>query len=432
MHLKFIHNTSWLLLEKIVRMVVALVTTIFLARYLGVSEFGKLSYVIALIGMFLPFAALGMDQVIVRRLSNGGNPSKVLGSAFFLRLLMGLLLIILIPNIHGIVETGELSSFVNIASYILLFYPFYLIDPYFQSILKVKYIAIAKVLSLLLMLIVRLIAIRYDASFDIFIQIILLEYIVTALFFTVTYVIKNSVHKIWTASFNTSLAILKESWPIIFSGAAVALYTRLDQIMLQIMAGSEAAGYYAATVRISEAAFFIPVILVQSALPVISKMRDRNPSLYFNSIKLLYEVLNIIGIIVVVTIVIFNEQIISIMYGESYKYSAVLLSAMIFTVPIVFFGVAKGIWTICEGRQTYNMIYTLIGLVLNIMLNYLLIPIYGGMGAVIATISSQAAINILLPMLSVVDRASVILFLESFSFKEVRKYIAKTYLNHEK
>jgi O-antigen/teichoic acid export membrane protein len=422
----FIHNISWLLLEKIVRMVTVLITTIFLARYLGVAEFGKLSYIIAFIGIFLPFAALGMDQVIVRRLAIGDNPSKVLGSAFFLRLLVGIMLILLIPSIHGFIEKENLGSFVTIASYILLLYPFYLIDPYFQSILKAKYIVIAKVSSLFLMLIIRLIAIRYDAGLDIFIKIMVLEYIVTALLFTVMYIIKNSVHKRWVASFDTSLVILKESWPIIFSGVAIALYTRVDQIMLQNMVNSEAVGYYAATIRISEAVFFIPVILVQAALPVISKMRDKHPNLYTSKINLLYEVINIIAILIMVIMIIFSDQMISIIYGESYKDSAVLLSVMIYIVPIVFFSVAKGIWTICEGRQTYNMFYTMTGLVLNIVLNYLLIPIYGGMGAVIATIISQISINMLFPMLSVVDRITVIAFLESFLFKEVRKYVAKS------
>ena len=65
---KYFSNTSWLLGEKILRMVVALFVAIYVARYLGPERYGFLSYALSFVWLFSSLASLGIDDILIREL----------------------------------------------------------------------------------------------------------------------------------------------------------------------------------------------------------------------------------------------------------------------------------------------------------------------------------------------------------------------------
>ena len=85
---KYFDNTSWLLMERIVRMIVALFVGVYIARYLGPERFGLLSYANSFVGLFLALATLGIDSIVIRELvKRPGSRSVILGTAFGLSLI---------------------------------------------------------------------------------------------------------------------------------------------------------------------------------------------------------------------------------------------------------------------------------------------------------------------------------------------------------
>ena len=76
---KYFDNTSWLLMERIVRMTVSLFVGVYIARYLGPERFGLLSYVNSFVGLFLALATLGIDSIVIRELvKRPGASSEIL------------------------------------------------------------------------------------------------------------------------------------------------------------------------------------------------------------------------------------------------------------------------------------------------------------------------------------------------------------------
>ena len=61
-----IHNSGWLMFDKLVRMLLGLVVGAWVARYLGPESFGELAYVLAYVAFFQAIANLGIDGIIVR------------------------------------------------------------------------------------------------------------------------------------------------------------------------------------------------------------------------------------------------------------------------------------------------------------------------------------------------------------------------------
>jgi len=88
---KYFKNTSWLFGEKILRILISFVVTIFVVRYLGPKDFGLLSYAISFYGLFLAISVLGLEGISIRELVKyPERRDNILGSVFLLRLVGGI------------------------------------------------------------------------------------------------------------------------------------------------------------------------------------------------------------------------------------------------------------------------------------------------------------------------------------------------------
>jgi len=83
--LKYFKNTSWLLVEKLLRIFVGLFVGVWIARYLGPENFGILSYSQSFVAIFSVIATLGLDNIVVRDLLNEKKKINIiLGTSFWL------------------------------------------------------------------------------------------------------------------------------------------------------------------------------------------------------------------------------------------------------------------------------------------------------------------------------------------------------------
>ena len=96
----------------------------------------------------------------------------------------------------------------------------------------------------------------------------------------------------------------------------------------------------------------------------------------------------IFGIFLVLIISLFSDIIIDLIFGEMYKSSGLILKIHIWSSIFVFWGMASNRYFISENLQIYSLVRTLIGAVINILLNLYLIPRFGGPGAAVASLIS--------------------------------------------
>jgi PST family polysaccharide transporter len=184
--------------------------------------------------------------------------------------------------------------------------------------------------------------------------------------------------------------LIKDSWPLILSTIAVAIYMKIDQIMLGQMIGDEAVGIYSAATRISEAWYFIPTVIAASVFPAILEAKKNSEKQYYERLQKLYDLMVIISVIVALPMTFLSTQVIILFFGEAYSGAGPILAIHIWAAVFVFMGVASGKWFIAENNQLLSFQRTALGAVLNVGLNLWLIPVYGAVGAALATILSYA------------------------------------------
>jgi len=155
------------------------------------------------------------------------------------------------------------------------------------------------------------------------------------------------------------------------------------------MIDDKAVGIFSAAVRLSEAWYFIPSVITNSILPALIKEREVNQENYLHKLQQSFKIMAFLGIITAIIISFSASYIIKILYGPAYTGAAPILAVHTWTSVFVFLGFASGNWFVVENLQKYVFYRTLAGAVINVCLNLILIPAYGGLGAAFATLISQ-------------------------------------------
>lgn len=438
--IKYFKNTSWLFGEKILRMIVGLFVGIWVARYLGPEQFGLFSYAQSFVGLFTAIATLGLDGIVVRELvKDESRRDELMATAFWLKL-MGALVVLLILAVAVNFTSNDMHT--NVLVFIIasatVFQSFNVVDMYFQSKVMGKYIVYANVINLLLSSIVKIILILNEAPLIAFAWVILFDSFVLACGFIYFYIRNRhceqseTIHKntvilnkakqsILALTFNksTAVALLKDSWPLILSGIVVSIYMKIDQVMIMEMMDAEAVGQYAAAVRISEAWYFIPMVIASSLFPAIINAKRQSEELYYARLQKLYDLMVWMAIAIALPMTFLSDWLVNLLYGEQYNQSGSVLMIHIWTGVFVFLGVASGKWFIAENLQMLSFWRTFYGMTINVILNFLLIPKYGVQGAAIATLVSQVVATYLSDLFN--QKTKTMFFMKTKSLIILRK-----------
>ena len=171
------------------------------------------------------------------------------------------------------------------------------------------------------------------------------------------------------------------------------IYMRIDQVMIRNMMSDEAVGYYSAAVRICEAWYFIPVTLCISIFPAIVNSKNISVEIYNNRMQKLYDLLTWLAIGIAIPVTIFSAQIIQLLFGNEYSQASPVLTIYIWAGVSVFLNVASSQYLINENLTKLSFVRTFIGMVLNVVLNFILIPVYGIIGSAVATLISYTIVT---------------------------------------
>jgi O-antigen/teichoic acid export membrane protein len=390
--MKYFKNTSWLFAEKVLRMTVGLFVGIWVARYLGPEEFGLFSYAQSFVGLFTAVAALGLDGIVVRELvKDESRRDELIGTAFVLKLIGAfIMLIVLAASIKFTSNDDYANLLIFVIASAVIFQSFNVIDIYFQAKVLSKYVVFANMISLFASSIFKILLILNEAPLIAFAWVVLFDSVVLALGF-IYFLLKNSTFSFQKIHFKkeTAFLLLKDSLFYMFSAIVISLYMKIDQVMIKEMLGSKDVGYYAVAVRLSEFWYFLPIIISNSLYPAIENAKKQSQELYYKRLEKLFIVCNLIALTIVVPTLFLSDFIVKTLYGNAYIASGSVLAIHIISLIFAFQRIPSEYWVLSENLKYFEIFKTMIGLIVNIILNFILIKEYGINGAAAATLVSM-------------------------------------------
>ena len=402
MRTRLIANLNWLLLDNIFRLVGGVLVGIWIARYLGVEQYGLLSYVLAFVSPFGAVAKLGFDRVVVRDLVRQPDKAgEILGTIFWLKLAAGIVAFSFSIAIAWYTKSGD-TQFVFLVAVIavgMLFNAADSYDIYYQVHLKSKRVVVPRSIAFLIFTAYKCALIIGEFPIEYIAAAYGLELAFGGLLVAWNYYCDRGVDKMpWRFDKTVCLSLLKDGWPLILTSALVMLHTRVDQIMIGNMLDAAAVGLFSVAVRLSEIWLFVPMLLVQSVTPHLLRIREGNEARYHARMIQLYSIMFWSGIFVAVLATLYGEHLIVLLFGEEYRSAFIPLAWIIWAGVFKSQGVAASIWMVGENTQKYRLIINLIAVAMNIALNLILIPEYGMLGAAVASLLSIGISTWIIPL----------------------------------
>lgn len=388
---KALENTGWLFADRLLRMGVGLLISVWVARYLGPLQFGILNFASAFVALFGAVASLGLNGIVVRDLINEPhNATITLGTTFVLQLIGGLsafgLVVLAIDWVRP--NDGLIKSMVVVLGFATVFKASETVKYWFESQVQSKYVVWIENGAFLIFSVIKALLVVKKASLLSFVWTVCAEAILVSVSLMSVYVWQRGSLSSWNIQKHRAVSLIKESWPLALSSMAIMMYMRVDQIMLGQILGDDAVGVFSAAVRISEIWYFVPTAVVASIFPSIIEAKKKSEALYYSRLQKLYDLLVLFALLVAITVTFLSEWLISTLYGHAYQQAGVLLAVHVWAGIFVALNVASGRWFIDQGYSLLALKRNLIGLTVNVSLNIYLIPTYGALGAANSTLLS--------------------------------------------
>ncbi|MDD2720629.1 MAG: flippase [Gallionella sp.] len=418
---RYFFNTSWLFAEQLLRMVAGLLVGIWVARYLGPEQFGVFNYAIAFTAIFGSIAKLGLDAIVVRGLVDTPDlRDMLLGTAFWLKLMGAFLALAFVAlAVQFASQDIHVKLYIFIIAGGVIFQSFEVVDFYFQSLVLSKFVSICKIAQLVLSSLVKIYLILVGAELVWFVLVTLFDQMMLAISLHIAY--RHQRLGSFYKKFDLAIAkqLLRDSWPLILGGLVVMIYMRIDQIMINGMLGAAEVGKYSAAVRLSEIWYVIPSIIMNSIFPSIINAKKVGSTHYYARLQRLYTILVWMAIAIALPMTFLSDRLIIMLYGEAYREAGQVLMVNIWAGIFVFLGMASGSWLASENLQQIAFYRTFGGALINILLNLVLIPVYGLVGAAVATVISYMFAGFLFDLFHEKTKSTFFMKVAAFSMKGI-------------
>ena len=390
----YLHNTIWIMGEKVLAMGLGLVATVLVARYLGPDGFGTLAYATSLVALFGISGHLGLHGLVVREIvKKPALRAETLGTTAILKfigVLVGYLALLLYAGAYeGLGTVG--FSLIAIAGAALLFTPIDVVDYWFNAFVQARYVSIARLLAQLVFVGVTLLFVFLGSGVVMFAIPYVLRALIAAIILLLLFHTKAGIRlSEWRFNRTHARDLLKQGWVIYLASFFAVIYLKIDQVMLRWLADSTEVGVYAVAARLSEVWYFIPTAIAASVFPKLIDLRESDEALFRHRLQQLFDSLAMLGMVIALLVTAVAPWLIPWIFGTDYAASAAILVIHTWASVFIFMRAALSRWILIENALYFSLLTQGLGALSNVVLNYILIPVYGGQGAAWATLVSYA------------------------------------------
>jgi O-antigen/teichoic acid export membrane protein len=399
---KLAGNLGWLGFDQIVRMLVGLAINIVLVRYLGPAQYGKFNYALYLAGFAQFLALFQLDRIVVRDLSQRPrHAGRILGTTCALRLAAGAvgfastiaLCAVLRPDDPEIVVLIAIMNLANFAQSVMT------IDLWFQSRYQSKFTVTAKLLANIAVNLVKLPLILLGVPLWVLAAMFAAELITTAGLLAAMYHRRGGRFMTWSFDRAIAAALLRQAGILMLAGIATQIQAHADIVIMGRLLTDNDIGLYSAALRLVEAANFVPMITVTSVAPLLAAAHVASQRMFDQALLAFYTAMSLLGWTVAIGFWFASDVIVALLYGPAYAASGPLLALLGFRFLLTGFGIGRSLFLTNMHQLWLIALIAVIGMTANILLNLLLIPLYGAFGAVYASLAALVLKNFVVDLL---------------------------------
>ena len=403
--------TKWFTLEKLIQLITGVLIVPQIYSTLGTVDIGKLKFVESILGMLTPLFFLGLSGICIREIVFKPKQSEqILATAFYLRLTSWMVLFL---GVLIYFNLSESSSLMGLCYIITLSYLFKITDVFEYYLLAKKWtkiIFISKITSLIIIVSLQYYGVKNQLDVYYFAKLIVLDFIIQGLIYGIILKYeKQFSFRQWIFSWPLGKSLLKMSFPLMISNGLIMFYITIDELFLKYFLGDHANGIFA-TVQflVIALSWNIGFSIINALYPSLAESYKNDNLLYALKIKKLLKIMCVVGLLIGCLYTLFGNTILNTYFTESYAEAKTPLLIFCWAPLFVFIGMIYEKHLINTNDLQKNVYRFIIGCLSNIILCYLLIPIWQVTGAAIAVLASHFITNIVYVFLDTKSRKQLL------------------------
>jgi O-antigen/teichoic acid export membrane protein len=395
-----IKNALWLVFDRGFRFVLVFLTSVAVTRHLGPSANGALNQALATAAILAGLCDLGLDTIIrLEVIKRPGEVDAILSTATILRLLAALVLFPIYIGILLISTTETLPLGVLCGVGLTVAWPIGLVfDSWFQAQTQARYSVWAQNIGLTIGTLLKLGGVMAGWSLTWFGWTAAFEMLLAGGLLAFAYRRQQRHSKPWKFDGRIATRLLAAAWPLAVTNLAILLYSKIDVILLAARVSQSEAGIYAAAIRISEMGYILPMVLVNTLFPLLAHLHGVDRARFDEVLRRLLAIVAWSGVLTAGLMCGLADRLIPLLYGPDFMAASTALTITAFNVIFAGLGAVRSQWLLLNGLQQYGLYYVGAGAILNVSLNSLLIPYWGGPGAALASVATQIFVVLVAPL----------------------------------
>jgi O-antigen/teichoic acid export membrane protein len=409
-------SLSYLSGEYTLKILLAIVSNIVLATYLGPQNLGKLSFVLSFGFLFSHFAVFGTHELTIKELVSKKNPHALtMGSSFFVKLAggsLGVLITFLLLKFF-INESPQIEKLILILSSFQLIKAFDNIYDFFLSTLNIKRATNYRSIIIILIGIARILVAILTQNWVYIFYFVLLELVLLGLVYTFLYLKSNLSPLNWKLDFSHCYYFIKKSFPIFILTFLTFAILRTDQLMVTTLLSFSDNGHYSLATRFIEITLFIPLTISGVFFPSIVRETGAERTI---EIRKLYSILSFTSFSFSICVTLFGPFLIKLIFGDRYEPAISPLIIYCWSGIFIHWNLARLKTLVARDAILETILSICFTFLLNLVLNYFLIKRMGIDGAAYASLLSFLAAFIICPIFSRKLREDTWDYLVSFRY----------------
>jgi len=387
-------NTFWLTISEVISKGISFFLLIWIAGYFGPNNYGKIAFSLSFVAIFAFFIDFGFTSIAIREISRDkSKSSKYIENILAIELILGLVTFGFI-----FISTYFLGKGPEVSKLIYLFGISTILDCFtlfFQSVFcaneKMEYVAVSRFIQGISLLGLIVFLIIHKSSIIVLGYAFIVASIISAV--STLFITRSFFSKFFPKiNFDICKEIIKEAWPVGLINFAALMFQSFGSVLLGFFRSNREVGLYSAASRITLGTYFLSTILFSAFIPSISRAFKENYHTLKNIIEK-YALLNFcIGIPIGIGGFIIAPQLIRFLYGDQYLGSIIPFQILSLNLIFIFMVAFYGQTLIFFDKQKRFLKSYVVGLIVNIILNILLIPKFGVIGAAITALATQCII----------------------------------------
>jgi len=374
------------------RLAIGFLVNVWIVRYLGPQGLGLLGFAQSLVALTAVAAEVGLESILVRELvRRPGDSTRLLATAGLMRLTGSAVAIVLAVLSSLLLRPGDsgVLGLVLVLASATSFQALEVLASWFQSRSRFAPFLVARGAAFLVSAAAKVWCLATDAGIGWLAAAIALESWLAAVALVLAYRLGGGARGGFRPSRDEARHLWRSAWPLILNSAALVTAARLDQVLLTQLRGPSENGLYAAAQRLCEMLYFVPTAVTVASAPGLIRAHALDVTRYRAELGRLLRRLLWVAVGLAAPISLLAGPIVHRLFGPEFSISGQVLAVIVWAAPAVFLGVGQSNWFIVEGRTAGLLLRSAVAAIGIALLDLLLIPGYGAVGAAIAVVVAQ-------------------------------------------